>query len=271
MISRPGRADDRNTSRGLLVLAAVMLLASMPAAAELSDAERRGKQIYFEGTSPGGGEITAVVGDEAALLPASAMPCSSCHGSDGLGRPDLFRFTVTADPVDDPVALGHRQSEQSVAHGPADQMSCPCLTNVVTPGQGARKLARWESLPGCSVDHGQAIWMQLLFPDRIELPETECRCSVEIFEVLTHRMLIERLEQEGIGPFFLNDSVCFLIQFNPLIVVHFYTGFLDQSGSFVVIEYIPPAELFGLIIGKWLSIGVGGILARVERRSACLA
>ena len=88
MISRPGRADDRNTSRGLLVLAAVMLLASMPAAAELSDAERRGKQIYFEGTSPGGGEITAVVGDEAALLPASAMPCSSCHGSDGLGRPE---------------------------------------------------------------------------------------------------------------------------------------------------------------------------------------
>ena len=99
--------------------------------------------------------------------------------------------------------------------------------------------------------------MQLLFPDRIELPETECRCSVEIFEVLTHRMLIERLEQESIGPFFLNDSVCFLIQFNPLIVVHFYTGFLDQFGSFVVIEYIPPAELFGLIIGKRLSIGVG--------------
>jgi hypothetical protein len=30
----------------------------------------------------------AVVGDEAAVLPASAMPCSSCHGSDGLGRPE---------------------------------------------------------------------------------------------------------------------------------------------------------------------------------------
>ena len=70
-------------------------------------------------------------------------------------------------------------------------------------------------------------------------------------------MLIERLEQEGIGPFFLNDSVCFLIQFNPLIVVHFYTGFLDQFGSFFVIEYIPPAELFGLVVGKRLSIGVG--------------
>jgi ABC-type branched-subunit amino acid transport system substrate-binding protein len=86
--SKPGRADTRTRLGGLLALAVVTLIASSPVAAELSDAERRGKQIYFEGTSPGGGEITAVVGDEAALLPASAMPCSSCHGSDGLGRPE---------------------------------------------------------------------------------------------------------------------------------------------------------------------------------------
>ena len=57
-------------------------------ATELSEAQQRGKQIYFEGTSPRGTDITAVVGDEAALLPGSAMPCSSCHGSDGLGRPE---------------------------------------------------------------------------------------------------------------------------------------------------------------------------------------
>ena len=57
-------------------------------AAELSEAQQRGKQIYFEGTSPRGTEITAVVGDEAARLPGSTMPCSSCHGSDGLGRPE---------------------------------------------------------------------------------------------------------------------------------------------------------------------------------------
>jgi ABC-type branched-subunit amino acid transport system substrate-binding protein len=73
---------------GLLVLAAIMVLAPSSATAELSEAEVRGKQIYFEGTSPGGDEIMAVVGDEGALLPASAMPCSSCHGSDGLGRPE---------------------------------------------------------------------------------------------------------------------------------------------------------------------------------------
>ena len=69
------------------VVAAISVLLA-PGAHALSDAEARGKQIYFEGTSPRGTEIMAVVGDEAALLPASAMPCSSCHGSDGLGRPE---------------------------------------------------------------------------------------------------------------------------------------------------------------------------------------
>ena len=67
---------------------ALGLLQQAAFASELSEAQQRGKQIYFEGTSPRGTEITAVVGDEAALLPGSAMPCSSCHGSDGLGRPE---------------------------------------------------------------------------------------------------------------------------------------------------------------------------------------
>jgi hypothetical protein len=57
-------------------------------ATELTEAQQRGKHIYFEGTSPRGTDITAVVGDEATLLPGSTMPCSSCHGSDGLGRPE---------------------------------------------------------------------------------------------------------------------------------------------------------------------------------------
>ena len=74
--------------RGLLAIALVSTGIPGIAIAELSEAQQRGKQIYFEGTSPGGDEILAVVGDEAALLPASAMPCSSCHGSDGLGRPE---------------------------------------------------------------------------------------------------------------------------------------------------------------------------------------
>jgi ABC-type branched-subunit amino acid transport system substrate-binding protein len=74
----------------MVLMAALSLAGISPTilATELSETQQRGKQIYFEGTSPRGTEITAVVGDEAALLPGSTMPCSSCHGSDGLGRPE---------------------------------------------------------------------------------------------------------------------------------------------------------------------------------------
>ena len=76
--------------RGAALALAVLLagISQVASATDLNEAQQRGKQIYFEGTSPRGSEITAVVGDEAALLPGSAMPCSSCHGSDGLGRPE---------------------------------------------------------------------------------------------------------------------------------------------------------------------------------------
>jgi ABC-type branched-subunit amino acid transport system substrate-binding protein len=73
------------------LLAAGLWLAGIApgaSATDLSETQQRGKQIYFEGVSPRGTEITAVVGDEAAMLPGSAMPCSGCHGSDGLGRPE---------------------------------------------------------------------------------------------------------------------------------------------------------------------------------------
>jgi ABC-type branched-subunit amino acid transport system substrate-binding protein len=48
----------------------------------------RGEQIFAHGTSPSGDAITAYVGAESVELPASAMPCASCHGEDGRGRPE---------------------------------------------------------------------------------------------------------------------------------------------------------------------------------------
>ena len=75
--------------REIMAPAAVLLalfFAPSVVAAELTAAQNRGKQIYFDGTSPSGAEITAVVGTEGVTLPASAVPCASCHGSDGLGR-----------------------------------------------------------------------------------------------------------------------------------------------------------------------------------------
>lgn len=57
-------------------------------ASALDEAETRGKQIYFSGTSARGSDLNAVVGVEATVLPAMALPCVNCHGYDGLGRPE---------------------------------------------------------------------------------------------------------------------------------------------------------------------------------------
>jgi ABC-type branched-subunit amino acid transport system substrate-binding protein len=65
-----------------------LVFASVSASAAPTAAQSWGKQIYLEGTSPTGGEITAIVGTEGVSLPASAVPCAGCHGTDGLGRPE---------------------------------------------------------------------------------------------------------------------------------------------------------------------------------------
>ena len=57
-------------------------------AGELTPEEVHGKQIYVSGTSPSGQDIAALLGVDGFALPASAMPCASCHGTDGRGRPE---------------------------------------------------------------------------------------------------------------------------------------------------------------------------------------
>ena len=59
---------------------------------ELTPKEARGKQIYTSGISSSGEAITAHMGLGGFPLPASAMPCASCHGPDGRGRPgEIFQ------------------------------------------------------------------------------------------------------------------------------------------------------------------------------------
>ena len=72
----------------LVTVALLMSLAWVRTDAALSAAQIRGKQIYLHGTSPSGSELTAHVGREGVSLPASAVPCASCHGPDGRGRPE---------------------------------------------------------------------------------------------------------------------------------------------------------------------------------------
>jgi ABC-type branched-subunit amino acid transport system substrate-binding protein len=74
--------------RRLLLAFALLAPALLHGAAELTPQEQRGRQIYLEGTSPSGGEIVAVMGESQIEVPAASVPCSSCHGRDGRGRPE---------------------------------------------------------------------------------------------------------------------------------------------------------------------------------------
>jgi ABC-type branched-subunit amino acid transport system substrate-binding protein len=71
----------------LLLLLPVLLRAADPLSPEQPKQQiARGRQIYVEGTSPADTQITAVMSDEGVVVPASAVPCASCHGRDGKGR-----------------------------------------------------------------------------------------------------------------------------------------------------------------------------------------
>jgi len=69
------------------VLAAVAF-ASAASAPPLTPEEQRGRQIYHEGSSPDGPPISAFVGRSGVKVPAGVLTCASCHGADGLGRPE---------------------------------------------------------------------------------------------------------------------------------------------------------------------------------------
>jgi ABC-type branched-subunit amino acid transport system substrate-binding protein len=72
----------------LSAAAAILLIVttSLAAAPKLTEQEARGKQIYLHGEWRGGKPITALMGDEGVEVPATIVPCASCHGTDARGR-----------------------------------------------------------------------------------------------------------------------------------------------------------------------------------------
>ncbi|BCR04424.1 ABC transporter substrate-binding protein [Desulfuromonas versatilis] len=72
-----------------LLLATLILCCASPLQArELTAAEARGKEIYFSGKSPSGQPILAYFGEELVEIAGEFATCGSCHGYDGLGRPE---------------------------------------------------------------------------------------------------------------------------------------------------------------------------------------
>jgi ABC-type branched-subunit amino acid transport system substrate-binding protein len=71
--------------------------------------ERRGKQIYMQGTSQSGKEILAYLGESSLEVPGSAMPCANCHGLNGEGKPEggVDPSNLTWESLTKPYGLKH--------------------------------------------------------------------------------------------------------------------------------------------------------------------
>lgn len=66
----------------------LLCLCQSALALELSPQEQAGKRLYREGVSASAAQVTARVGASDMSVPASVVPCASCHGDDGQGRPE---------------------------------------------------------------------------------------------------------------------------------------------------------------------------------------
>lgn len=70
------------------LLIGTLCWATLAAALELTPEEAAGKRIYLEGTGSSDAPIYALVGAGDTSMPAALLPCGSCHGVDGRGRPE---------------------------------------------------------------------------------------------------------------------------------------------------------------------------------------
>lgn len=105
-------------------------LAGSAVATPLSEQERRGRQLYFECTSPSGAEVTALLTGPGVEVDASTMPCAGCHGADGLGRPEggVDPSDVSWLALTKAYGVRHRSGRE---HPPYDEQS---LGRAITAG-----------------------------------------------------------------------------------------------------------------------------------------
>jgi hypothetical protein len=95
--------------------------AALTIRAELTPAELRGRQIYRTGESSSGTPIVALVGPEDLELPATSLPCMSCHGRDGRGKeeggvsPSNLQWDVLTRPYSVATATGRTHPPYTAA------------------------------------------------------------------------------------------------------------------------------------------------------------
>jgi ABC-type branched-subunit amino acid transport system substrate-binding protein len=74
--------------RAATVVMVGWLVAGSAGALELSPLEAAGKRLYLEGIGSSGTSVKARIGAQDVRVEGFAVPCGSCHGPDGKGRPE---------------------------------------------------------------------------------------------------------------------------------------------------------------------------------------
>jgi ABC-type branched-subunit amino acid transport system substrate-binding protein len=101
-----------------IVLIALLSVAFAASTDRLTPQEKRGKQIYLNGTSPSGQEITAILGASDNDVPGSLMTCANCHGFDGRGNPEggVIPTNITWEELTKPYGLTHASGRRHPAY-----------------------------------------------------------------------------------------------------------------------------------------------------------
>jgi len=110
-MERPAHAETTDETSSLmhlkkvLVLAGFCLFVSSMMGAQLTTQQAIGKQIFTEGAGPSKPAIEAVLGGGTSRIPGRLMPCASCHGADGQGRPEggVIPSNITWDVLERPL------------------------------------------------------------------------------------------------------------------------------------------------------------------------
>ena len=102
------------------LLLGILLLATSSTIAQLTDSERRGKQLFLRGVSSSGREITGRIGE--IDVPAATATCAGCHGMRGEGKTEggVTAGSLTWSSLVKPYGHTHTTGRD---HGPFNESS----------------------------------------------------------------------------------------------------------------------------------------------------
>jgi ABC-type branched-subunit amino acid transport system substrate-binding protein len=103
-------------------------------ALELTPHEQAGKRLYREGVSSSDAQLLARVGASDISVPASVLPCASCHGNDGRGRSEGGVRPPSLDWQRLALGAGERESNRRRYPAYSDASLARVIRTGIDPG-----------------------------------------------------------------------------------------------------------------------------------------